>query len=75
MIKEFLMKKMMASQLKGLPKDQQELILKAIEKNPKLFEKIAKETEDEVKKGKNQMYAAFEVMKKYQKELQEVIKN
>ncbi len=26
-----------------------------------------------VKKGKNQMYAAFEVMKKYEKELKDVL--
>ena len=73
MIKDFFVKKMMQSQLKNLPKDQQELITKAIEKNPNLFKKIAEETDAEIKKGKNQMYAAFEVMKKYQKELQETI--
>jgi hypothetical protein len=49
--------------------------LKAVEKNPGLFEKIAKETEEEMKKGKNQMYAAFEVMKKYEKELKDVLVN
>ncbi len=73
MIKDFFVKKMLESQLKGLPKDQQELIQKAVANNPQLFEKIAKETEAQVKAGKNQMYAAFEVMKKYQKELQEAV--
>jgi len=75
MIKEFFMKKLLGSQIKDLPKEQQELILKAVEKNPGLFEKIAKETEEEMKKGKNQMYAAFEVMKKYEKELKDVLVN
>jgi hypothetical protein len=71
MIKDFFMKKMLDKQLGSLPKEQQELVKAAIEKNPELFKKIAEETEAEVKKGKNQMYAAFEVMKKYQKELQQ----
>jgi hypothetical protein len=71
MIKDFFMKKMLEKQLGSLPKEQQELVRKAVEKNPELFKKIAEETEAQVKQGKNQMYAAFEVMKKYQKELQE----
>lgn len=73
MIKEFLMKKMLESQLKNVPPEQKELILKAVEKNPELFEKIAKETEAKVKEGKNQVYAALEVMKKYEKELKETV--
>lgn len=73
MIKEFLMKKMLASQLKNVPENQREMIMKAIEKNPQLFEKIAKETEAKVKEGKNQVYAALEVMKKYETELRETV--
>lgn len=73
MIKEFLMKKMLESQLKNVPPEQKELIMKAVEKNPELFEKIAKETEAKVKEGKNQVYAALEVMKKYEKELRETV--
>ncbi len=41
-----------------------------MEKDPKLFEKIAKEMQEELKKnGNNQMAAAMKVMPKYQKEM------
>lgn len=42
----------------------------AVEKDPKLFEKIAKEIDALKKAGKPEMYASLDVMKKYQKELQ-----
>lgn len=75
MIKEFLLKQAMKHGAKNLPKEQQELLTKAIEKDPKLFEKIAKEIEVLKKSGKPEMYAALDVMKKYQKELQTLFKN
>ncbi len=68
------MKKMLSSQLKGVPEDQQNKILDAIEKNPDFFQKIATEVQAEMKKGKDQMAATMEVMQKYQSELQEVMK-
>lgn len=55
---------------KNLPKDQADMLAKAVEKDPKLFEKIAKEIDELKKAGKPEMYAALDVMKKYQKELQ-----
>ncbi len=74
MIKEFFLKKMVQSQLKNVPKEQQEMIMKIVENNPELFTKISKEVEHKVKKeNKNQMAAMMEVMKKYRKELQEAI--
>lgn len=73
MLKKFLMKKMLASQLKNVPAGQREQILAMVEKNPELFEKIAKEIKAEMKKGKDQMSAAMTVMPKYQKELQGVM--
>lgn len=47
--------------------------LTMIEKNPKLFESIAKEMQAEMKKGGNQMTAAMKVLPKYRKELQEIM--
>ena len=55
---------------KNLPKDQAAMLQAAVEKDPKLFEKIAKEIEVLKKAGKPEMYAALDVMKKYQKDLQ-----
>ncbi len=70
MIKEFLIKQAVKRGTKDLPQEQQEMLAKAVEKNPELFTKIAKEIDDLKKAGKPEMYAALDVMKKYQKELQ-----
>jgi hypothetical protein len=70
MIKEFLLKQAVKHGTKNLPKDQQEMLAKAVEKDPTLFEKIATEIDALKKAGKPEMYAALDVMKKYQKELQ-----
>lgn len=72
MLKNFLMKKMMKSQMKGMPADQQEKAMAMIEKNPDLFAKIGKEVQAEMKKGKDQMSATMTVMHKYKGELQKL---
>jgi hypothetical protein len=69
MIKEFLLKQAVKHGAKNLPKDQQDMLLAAVEKNPELFQKITKEIEALKKAGKPEPYAALDVMKKYQKEL------
>lgn len=69
-IKNFFLKNAAKIGTKDLPKDQQEFIINIIDKNPELFEKIAKEIKELTDKGKPEMYASFEVMQKYQKELQ-----
>jgi len=73
MLKQFLLKKMLKSQLKNMPQAEQDRLLSAFEKNPKLFENIAREVQEKMKQGKNQMLATMEVTKKYQKELQEAL--
>ena len=64
----------MKSQLKNLPKDQADMIGAMIEKNPELFMKIAKEAQELVKGGTNQMAAMMEVSKKYKKELEQLMR-
>lgn len=71
-IKQFFTKQAAKYATRNLPEDQKEMINTLVGANPELFEKIAKETQELVKQGKPEMYAGFEVMKKYQKELQEV---
>ena len=71
--KGFMMRKLMERQLKNAPQEQKELILTLLEKNPKLFEKIATEMQAEMKGGKDQMAAAMKVMPKYQAELQAIM--
>jgi len=73
-IKSFLMKKMLKSQLKGVPEAQQDMIISAVEKNPKLFEDIAKEVQEKIKGGMDQQAATMQVMMAHQKELQDVMK-
>lgn len=69
-IKNFAAKKLIQSQMKNVPADQQEMILTMLEKDPALFEKIAKEMQAELKSnGNNQMQAAMKVLPKYQQEI------
>ncbi len=75
MIKEFFIKQAVKHGTKNLPKDQAEMLQGMVEKNPELFAKIAKEIEALKKAGKPEMYAALDVMKKYQKELQGLAQN
>ena len=69
-LKQYALKKVLESQMKDVPKEQQQMILEMIEKDPALFEKIAKEMQEELKvNGNNQMGAAMKVLPKYQKEI------
>lgn len=72
-IKSFFLKKMLGSQLKGVPQAEQDKILALIEKNPDFFQKIASEAQEEMKKGKDQMTATMEVVKKYESELKNML--
>jgi len=69
-----MMKKMLKSQMKGVPEEQQNMIMDAFEKNPDLFKKIAKEIQEKTKAGKDQQLASMEVMMKYKSELQGLMK-
>ena len=68
------MKQMLKSQLKGVPEAQVDMILNAVEKNPGLFEDIAKEVQEKIKGGMAEQAATMQVMMAHQKELQEVMK-
>ena len=73
-IKGFLTKKMMERQLKNMPEEQRKLFMRMFEENPDLFEKIAKEVQEKKKGGQDEMLATASVMRKYQSEMQELIK-
>ena len=74
MLKNMLMKKMLKSQLKGVPEVEQEKILKVVSENPELFTKIAKEIQEKIKAGQDQMSASMAVMSQYQNELKDILK-
>jgi hypothetical protein len=66
MLKTFLLKKMMRSQLSKLPADQRALFEKLIDNNPDLLMQIAQDLQAELKTGKDQMAAMMVVMKKHE---------
>ncbi len=69
-MKNFAMRKLLEKQLKNAPPEQKEMITALMEKNPQVFEQIAKEMQEELKKnGNNQMAAAMKVLPKYQNEI------
>lgn len=68
-MKNFLMRKMLASKMKGVPQAEQDKIFTMLEKNPEIFQKIALEVQEEMKKGKDQMTATMEVAKRHEDEL------
>lgn len=69
----FLMKAMLKKQLKNLPQDQQEMVLKAVEENPEFFDKIGKEIKAKVKNGVDKQTAAMSVMMSHQNELRNIM--
>ena len=72
-IKQMLMKKMLKSQMKGMPDAEVDKILLIVEKNPELFQKLGLEIQEKMKDGKDQMEATMEVMGFHQKELKEIL--
>jgi len=74
MFKEFLMKKAISSQLKGVPQETKDKILAAVDKDPDFFTKIAMEVKTATDAGKDQMTAMREVMEKHKTELEALMK-
>jgi hypothetical protein len=72
-IKTFLMRKMLSNQMKGVPQAEQDKVFAMLEKNPDLFQKIGLEVQNEMKNGKDQMSATMEIVKKYEKDLKNLI--
>lgn len=71
MLKNFLLKKMLRKQ--GVPEAQVDMFIKMMEKDPKLFQKIAKEVKERIDKGEDKNAAGVAVMQKYQSELQKLL--
>jgi hypothetical protein len=68
-----LQQKMLEKQLKNLPKDQQEAIMAAFEKDPEFFKKMAEEIKAQVKSGKSEQAASMNVMMKNQNKLRDLM--
>ncbi len=74
MLKDFLMRKMLKSQLKGVPEAEQEKLITMIEKNPDFFQKIATEVKEKMNGGMDQMAATQAVMLKHKEDLEKIMK-
>lgn len=59
--------------MQGVPEAQVDMFLKMVEKDPKLFETIAKEIKEKVDAGVDQNTAGMQVMQKYQEELKKLV--
>ena len=73
MLKEFFLKQMVKSQMKGVPPEEQERILKLVGENPVFFEGIAKEIQEKQAKGMDQVSAVIEVVTKHKEELSKMM--
>lgn len=74
MLKKFLMKQAMKSQLKNIPQAEQDMLLDLVERNPDFFENLAKELQEGLKTGKDQQTVMMEIMAKHKDELAKIIK-
>lgn len=66
------MKQMLKRQMKDLPEGDRQKMTKLVEENPELFAQIAKEVQEEMKSGKDQMSATVSVMERHKEELQRI---
>ena len=74
MFKNFMLKQVMKSKMKGLSEPQQKMMLEMVEKNPDFFKKIGQEVEAKKKSGKDEMSATMEVMRQHQAEFQNLMR-
>lgn len=74
MLKRFLMKQAMKSQLKGVPQAEQDMLLDLVERNPEFFENLAKELQEGIKAGKDQQAVMMELMAKHKDTLGAIMK-
>lgn len=61
------------SKMKGLPKDQQDMIIALVSENPEFFKKIQGEIEAKKKQGQNEQMAMMQVMRENQAEIQKLM--
>jgi len=72
-IKDFFVKQMLKSKMKGVPEAQQQMMMELVEKNPEFFKKIGDEVEKRKKSGQDEMTATMQVMREHQAEFQKIM--
>lgn len=74
-IKDFFVKQMLKSKMKGIPEAQQQMMMELVEKHPEFFQKIGDEVEKRKKSGQDEMAATMQVMREHQAEFQKIMMN
>lgn len=72
-IKDFMMKQVLKSKLKGMPEEQQKVIMSMVEAHPDFFKKIGDEVEKRKKSGQDETIATMQVMREHQAEFQKLM--
>lgn len=73
MLKQFLMKRAMAAQLKDIPEEQRNKIIAVVEKNPEFFERLALDIQEKIKNGMTQEEATVTVLAANQEEMKKLL--
>ena len=73
-IKDFFLKQMLKRKLKDVPPAQRDMLMGVMNKHPEFFEKVGKEVKILTKQGQSEMAATLIVMRKYQAELQKLMR-
>jgi hypothetical protein len=69
----FLFKAMLKKQLKGVPEEQVDMIIAAMEKNPEFFKTLADKIKAKMDAGVPQQDAAMQVMMEHGDELKNIL--
>jgi hypothetical protein len=69
----FIFKSLIRKQFKGVPDDQIDMIISAIEKNPEFFKNLGEKIKIKMEAGVSQQDAAMQVMQEYGGELKNLI--
>ena len=69
----YFFKQVLRSKLKDLPKDQQDKIFSAIEKDPDFFKELAIKIQEKIKSGKDQQSAVMEILMENKEKFQSLL--
>jgi SOS-response transcriptional repressor LexA len=72
-VKDFLIKKLVQSKMKNVPKEQQDMIIALVSENPVFFKKLQEKIETKKKQGQNEQMAMMQVMRENQAEIQNIM--
>lgn len=69
----FILRTMIKNQLKGVPDEQIDMIIAAIEKDPAFFQRVAEEIKAKIDSGVSQEQAAQDILAKHGEEMKKLL--